>query len=78
MTKEEIDAERRWLRKAQLIYLYHTMRSNRIVDTAIQLNYSTGFISQSITIAKYSERLELGDTCRNRDDALKKIRDAKL
>jgi hypothetical protein len=78
-TKSEIRGESSWIRKCCLISLYHVSKSSgtkrphkwKVADTAAELDYSIGYVSESILLARYSEKL---DSCPNRETALKKLK----
>jgi len=76
----EISTERDWLRKSQLILLYHTFCQLQygtkrghiwtIERTAKALSLSKGYISEAIHLAKhYIERPDM-----NREQALRKMK----
>lgn len=78
-TKSDILRESDWLKKCSLIFLYHgeralgTKRPNRwkLLDTANDLGYSVGFISESIFLAK---NIPIVGKCKNREEALALLR----
>jgi len=78
-TKSDIHKESDWLRKCSLIFLFHgersmgTKRPNKwkLLDTANELDYSVGFVSESIFLAK---NIPLVDKCKTRDEALSLLR----
>ncbi len=82
--KIQIENERRWNIKCQSILLFHTLmeetregiRGNkwRIEDTALELGLSTGFISESLKLAR---ALDKNDKLKyfSRENALNYLRE---
>lgn len=81
MILEEVKSEKHWFKKSILIFLYHahliskygTRRGSkwRVEDTARELDLSVGFISESITIARFATKYPEIEECKNKEDALK-------
>jgi hypothetical protein len=79
---EQIKSERRWLFKAQLIYLYHhamqqefgSTRGKKwtISDTAAALELSSGYISESLKLVSFYGDRDVSQ--QTRDEALKEIK----
>lgn len=78
-TKSEIRGETSWIRKCYLISLYHINKSSgtkrphkwKLSDTAAELDYSSGYVSEAIFLARYCDKIA---ECKNREEALKRLR----
>ncbi len=79
LTKQDVKRESDWLKKCCLISLFHSERTNgkkrpnkwKIVDTAKELDYSTGYISEAILLSRHCDKVA---ECLNREAALVKLK----